>query len=197
MSDYDSPLRRFSEVFVRTALGAVWGIKVTGLDLIPRSGPLIVAFNHASLLDGPLVGAVIAPARRICFLGKKELFENPVLGWYLSRAGAIPLERGTMDMGAMRSALELLSRGGSIGLSPEGTRVKRGETRPPKLGVSFLASKSGASVLPTRIVGTGDFPRAFPLEVRFGSPLRPPPADAGREAASSFAKTVMDAVYAL
>src|SRR6185503_13515852 len=125
MSDYDSPLRRFSEVFVRGTLGAVWGIKVAGLDLVPRSGPLIVAFNHASLLDGPLVGAVIAPRRRICFLGKRELFDNPVLGWYLSRAGVIPLERGTMDMGAMRSALDTLARGGSIGLSPEGTRVKR------------------------------------------------------------------------
>ena len=127
MSDYDSPLRRFSEHLVHGTLSAVWGLKVTGMERVPLSGPLIVAFNHASLLDGPLVGAVIAPKRRPCFLGKKELFDNPVLGWYLSRAGAIPLERGTMDMGAMRSALELLAKGGSIGLSPEGTRVKRGD----------------------------------------------------------------------
>jgi 1-acyl-sn-glycerol-3-phosphate acyltransferase len=194
MSDFDSPLRRFSESFVSGVL-SLWGLTVTGLDLVPRSGPLIVAFNHASLLDGPMIGAAVAPARRPCFLGKKELFQYPVLGWFLNRAGAIPLERGTMDMGAMRAALELLAKGGTIGLSPEGTRVKAGETRPPKLGVSFLAAKSGALVLPARLVGTAEFPRRFPLEVRFGSPLAAPPE--GREAASSFARSVMDAIYAL
>ena len=197
MSDFDSPVRRWSESFVLGALGAIWGVKVAGLDLVPRSGPLIVAFNHSSLLDGPLVGSAIGPARRPCFLGKKELFDNPLLGWFLPRAGAIPLERGTADHAAMRAALELLERGGSIALSPEGTRVKPGAPpRPPKAGVSFLAAKSGARVLPVRLVGTAEFPRRFPLEVRFGSPLAPPSAE-GREAASSYARAVMDAVYAL
>jgi 1-acyl-sn-glycerol-3-phosphate acyltransferase len=196
MSDFDAPLRRWSESCVMAFLGSLWGVKVTGLDAVPRSGPLIVAFNHSSLLDGPLVGAAIAPARRPCFLGKKELFENPLLGWYLRQGGAIPLERGTADHSAMRAALERLKEGGSIGLSPEGTRVKPGQVRAPKLGVSFLAAKSGASVLPVRLVGTAEFPRAFPLEVRFGSPL-PPPTGEGREAASSYARSVMDAIYAL
>lgn len=196
MSDFDAPLRRWSESLVWGVLASVWGVKVTGLDSVPRSGPLIVAFNHTSLLDGPLVGAAIAPARRPCFLAKKELFLNPLLGWFLHRAGGIALERGTADHAAMRAALERLGEGGSIALSPEGTRVKRGESRPPKLGVSFLAAKSGAKVLPARLVGTAEFPRRFPLEVRFGSPL-PPPADEGREAASSYARAVMDAIYAL
>lgn len=195
MSDFDSPLRRWSESFVSSVLGAVWGIKVTGLDFIPRSGPLIAAFNHSSLLDGPLVGAAIAPARRPCFLGKKELFQYPVLGWFLKNAGSIPLDRGTGDHAAMRAALETLERGGSIGLSPEGTRVKPGQVRAPKLGVSFLAAKTGARVVPVHLVGTAEFPRRFPLEVRFGSPLAAPAE--GREAASSFARAVMDAIYAL
>jgi len=195
MSDFDSPLRRWSESFVSSTLGAVWGLKVTGLDFIPRSGPLIAAFNHASLLDGPLLGAAIAPARRPCFLGKKELFQYPVLGWFLTNAGSIPLDRGTGDHAAMRAALEILGRGGSIGLSPEGTRVKPGQVRAPKLGVSFLAAKTGARVVPVHLVGTAEFPRRFPLEVRFGAPLAAPAE--GREAASSFARAVMDAIYAL
>ena len=195
MSDFDAPLRRWSESFVSSVLGAVWGLKVTGLDLVPRSGPLIAAFNHSSLLDGPLVGAAIAPARRPCFLGKKELFQYPVLGWFLKNAGSIPLDRGTGDHAAMRAALEILERGGSIGLSPEGTRVKPGQVRAPKLGVSFLAAKTGARVVPIHLVGTAEFPRRFPLEVRFGSPLAAPAE--GREAASSFARAVMDAIYAL
>lgn len=197
MSDFDSPVRRFSEACVNGGLGGIWGIKVTGLDFVPRSGPLIVAFNHSSLLDGPLVGGAIAPARRPCFLGKKELFENLLLGWFLPRSGAIPLDRGTGDHAAMRAALELLQGGGSIGLSPEGTRVKPGSPpKPPKPGVAFLAAKSGARVLPTRLVGTAEFPRRFPLEVRFGAPLDPP-AEEGREAAAAYARKVMDAIYAL
>jgi len=195
MSDFDAPLRRWSESFAMSLLGAVWGVKVTGLDLVPRSGPLIAAFNHASLLDGPLVSAAIAPARQPRFLGKKELFRYPLLGWFMRNGGAIPLDRGTGDHAAMRAALGILERGGSIALSPEGTRVKPGQVRPPKAGVSFLAAKTGARVVPIHLVGTAEFPCRFPLEVRFGSPL-PAPAE-GREAASSFARALMDAIYAL
>ena len=195
MSDFDAPLRRWSESFAMSLLGAVWGVKVTGLDLVPRSGPLIAAFNHASLLDGPLVSAAIAPARQPRFLGKKELFRYPLLGWFMRNGGAIPLDRGTGDHAAMRAALGILERGGSIALSPEGTRVKPGQVRPPKAGVSFLAAKTGARVVPIHLVGTAEFPRRFPLEVRIGSPLAAPAE--GREAASSFARALMDAIYAL
>jgi len=196
MSDFDSRVRRGCEATVNGVLGGIWGLKVTGLERVPRNGPLIVAFNHSSLLDGPMVGGAIASARRPCFLGKKELFEIPLLGWFLPMTGAIPLDRGSADHAAMRAALDLLGRGGSIGLSPEGTRVKPGAPpRPPKSGVGFLAAKSGASVLPTRLVGTAEFPRRFPLEVRFGAPL-PPPTE-GRESALEFARAVMEAVYAL
>jgi 1-acyl-sn-glycerol-3-phosphate acyltransferase len=196
MSDFDSRFRRFSEALVYGILRSVWGVKVTGLDLVRRSGPLIVAFNHTSLADGPLLCVTIAEARRPCFLGKQELFQMPVLGSFLRSIGMIPLQRGTADHSAMRAALEILENGGSIGLAPEGTRVKPGETRPPKPGVGFLAAKAGAWVQPARLVGASRFPWAFPLEVRFGSPL-PPPAGEGREAASSFARSVMDAIYAL
>ncbi|MEK7382279.1 MAG: lysophospholipid acyltransferase family protein [Elusimicrobiota bacterium] len=195
MSDFDSSLRRCVESFVNSTLGALWGVKVTGLDFVPRSGPLIAAFNHSSLLDGPLLGAAMAPARRPCFLGKKELYRYPPLDWLLRNIGSIPLDRGTADHAAMRAALELLERGGAIALSPEGTRVKPGQVRPPKLGVSFLAAKTGARVLPVRLVGTAEFPRRFPLEVRVGVPLAAPTE--GREAALSFARVVMDAIYAL
>ncbi|HEX4046368.1 MAG TPA: lysophospholipid acyltransferase family protein [Elusimicrobiota bacterium] len=197
MSDFDSPFRRFCESVLYAVLRSVWGVKVTGLERVPRSGPLIVAFNHVSLVDGPLLCVAIASSRRPCFLGKQELFRVPGLGWFLRTVGMIPLQRGTADHAAMRAALEILEGGGTIGLAPEGTRVKPGETRAPKPGVGFLAAKTGARVQPARLVGAAEFPRRFPLEVRFGSPLPPPPADAGREAASSYARAVMEAIYAL
>jgi 1-acyl-sn-glycerol-3-phosphate acyltransferase len=196
MSDFDAPFRRLSESLVSAILGAVWGVKVTGLELVPRSGPLIVAFNHASLVDGPLICVTIASARRPCFLGKQELFQYPLLGSFLRNNGMIPLNRGAADHTAMRAAIEMLEQGGSIGLSPEGTRVKPGQVRAPKLGVSFLAAKTGAKVQPVRLIGNAEFPKAFPLEVRFGSPIAPPTGE-GREAALSFAKSVMEAIYAL
>ena len=197
MSTGDSvgTLRLRTEIFIASTLGAVWGVKATGLDEVPRSGPLIVACNHVSALDPLLLASTLAPARKVRFMGKKELFGNRALGWFLRQMATIPLDRSGADMGAMREALDVLEKGGCLGIFPEGTRVKPGETRAPKLGVSFLAAKTGARVLPVRVAGTAEFPRAFPLEVRCGALLAPPPE--GREAASSFARTVMDAIYAL
>jgi 1-acyl-sn-glycerol-3-phosphate acyltransferase len=197
MSDEAGAFRLWTEVAVHGTLSAVWGVKLTGLERVPRSGPLIVASNHASMIDPLLLCSTVAPARKVRYMGKKELFERrrqPV-GWFLLQMGSIPLDRSGADMGAMRAALDVLEKGGCLGIFPEGTRVKPGERRAPKLGLSFLAAKTGASVLPVRLVGTAEFPRKFPLEVRCGSPL-PPPAE-GREAASAFAKDVMEAIYAL
>jgi 1-acyl-sn-glycerol-3-phosphate acyltransferase len=195
MSDFESRVRVWSERFVNASLGSFWTVQTTGLDRVPRAGPLILACNHASLLDGPLLGGAIATARRPMYLGKKELFDNRLLGGFLRMAGVIPLDRGTGGPTAMREALQILERGGSICVFPEGTRVKAGETRPPKLGVSFLAAKSGAPVLPTRLVGTREFPLVAGVEVRFGLPLPAPPE--GREAAAAFARDVMSAIYGL
>jgi 1-acyl-sn-glycerol-3-phosphate acyltransferase len=197
MSNGDSvgTLRLWTEIFTHSTLSAIWGVKLTGLEAVPRSGPLIVACNHVSVVDPPLLASSLAPARKVRFMGKKELFENRPLGWFLKQMGSIPLDRSGADMGAMREALDVLQKGGCLGIFPEGTRVKPGEKRAPKQGVSFLAAKTGALVLPVRVLGTAEFPRAFPLEVRCGSPLTPPAE--GREAASSFARSVMEAIYAL
>jgi 1-acyl-sn-glycerol-3-phosphate acyltransferase len=195
MSDFDAALRRRSEDLAGALLRAFWGIKVSGLESVPRSGPLLVACNHASLADPPLLGVAIAPARRPCFLAKKELFSISALGSFFRGVGVIPLDRGSADHAAMRAAFEVLEAGGALAIFPEGTRTKPGERRAPKLGVSFLSARSRAPVIPARVVGTARFPRERPLEVRFGSPL-PPPAE-GREAASSHARAVMDAIYSL
>jgi 1-acyl-sn-glycerol-3-phosphate acyltransferase len=196
MSDQKGALRVWGEWTAASVLGAVWGVKITGLELVPREGPLIVACNHASLVDPPLLGGAIAPARGPRFLAKKELFRVPLLSWFMRGVGVIPLDRGSADHSAMRAALDTLEAGGSVAIFPEGTRMSPGERRSPKLGVSFLSGRTRARVTPARVIGTHDFPRAFPLEVRFGPALAPPSAE-GREAASAFAKTVMEAIYSL
>ena len=196
MSDADGRCRLWSEGFVCALAQAVWGLRVTGLERVPRSGALLVACNHVSVVDAPLLAAAIGPARRPRFLGKKELFENPALGWFFRSAGCIPLDRGGADLGAMRTALAVLERGDSLAIFPEGTRVRPGESRPPKTGVAFLSARTGAPVLPVCVRGTSDFPWSRPFEVRFGAPLKAA-QDEGREAALAYARAVMDAVNSL
>ena len=195
MSDASGWLRSAGIASVGSLLQAVWGLKVSGLDRVPRTGPAIFACNHVSLLDPALVNIGLAPARRPWFLAKKELFANPVSAWFFRESGAIPLDRGSSDFGALRAALEVLGSGGSLALFPEGTRVRPGETRAPKAGVAFLSARARAPVVPLRAVGTDRFPRAFPLELRVGAPLPPAPED--RQRAGAYARAVMDAVYRL
>lgn len=195
-ADASGGWRLVSEAFLRACLGTLWGVRATGLERVPRTGALLVACNHVSLLDPLLLAMAISTARRPRFLGKKELFERPLVGRYFRALGSIPLDRGGSDLGAMREALATLDRGGSIAIFPEGTRVRPGQSRPPKTGVSFLSARAGAPVLPVRVLGTADFPWSRPLEIRFGAPL-PAAKDEGREGAQAYARAVMEAVNSL
>ena len=195
-ADANFPMRILSEDVLRGLLGAIWGIKTTGLENVPLEGPLIIAANHASLVDGPLVGSVIAPRRRPFAMGKKELFEKPVLGWWLRGIGSFPVDRSGDATSALRAALAVLERGGCLYMAPEGTRVKPSERRAPKAGVSFLSARAGAPVVPVRVLGAAEFPRKFPLEVRIGAPLAPPMAE-DRATGLAYAKMVMESIYSL
>lgn len=195
-ADANFPMRIWSEAVVRGLLSAVWGMKVTGRENIPADGPLIVACNHVSLIDPPLMAVAVAPVRRPFGVGKKELFEKPVLGWWLRGTGSFPLDRSGNPMEAMRAGLDILGRGGCLAIFPEGTRVKPGETRAPKAGISFLSFRAKAPVLPVRVLGTADFPRTFPLEARIGAPL-PPPASDDRESQHAYARGVMERICSL
>ena len=195
-ADANFPVRIWSENLVRGLFTAIWGMKVTGLDNVPLQGPLIIAVNHVSLIDPPLMSVALAPRRRPFAVGKKELFEKPILGWWLRNTGNFPLDRQGDATSALRSALEVLEKGGCLAIYPEGTRVKPGEKRTPKAGVAFLAARSKAPVVPVRVLGTAEFPRRFPLEARIGKPIAPP-ASEDRETGLAFAKMVMESIYSL
>ncbi|MDD5655683.1 MAG: lysophospholipid acyltransferase family protein [Elusimicrobia bacterium] len=175
----------------------VWRLRVVGLERVPRSGAVILACNHVSNADPPILGAAVFPARSPRFLAKIELFRAPGLGWLMRRGGAIPLDRGRPDVGAMRSCLEMLRRGRLVAVFPEGTRARRGRPLPPKTGVAFLAARSGAPVVPARIVGSDRLARLGRLEVRFGAPLRFEGDAADYRACRDFARLVMEAVFSL
>ena len=195
-ADANFPMRIWSEAVARGLFTAIWGMKVTGLEHVPLNGPLIVAVNHVSMIDPPLAAVAVSPRRRPFGIGKKELFEKPLLGRWLRATGSFPLDRTGDATAAMKAALDVLQRGGSLFIYPEGTRVKPGQTRAPKAGVAFLSFRTGAPVVPLRVLGTAEFPRKFPLEARIGEPIAPP-ASEDRETGLAYAKTVMERIYSL
>ncbi len=190
-------IRRVSNALVLGALRGFWGVDVVGLELVPRTGAMIVAGNHVSNLDGFLLAVGLSGVRWPCFLGKAELFRVPVLGWFLRKCGSIPLERGRGDVAALRTAEDLLRRGWSLGMFPEGTRNKTGGRVSPKLGVAFLAARTGALVVPARIIGAARWPAPGRLEIRFGRPMAFAGEASDKGQVRAFAQAVMDRIFTL
>jgi 1-acyl-sn-glycerol-3-phosphate acyltransferase len=139
----------------RFGLQSIARVSVEGVGGLPSSGPLIIAANHMSNADPPFIGGWLAPAlgRRPIFLAKDVLFTGP-LGILIRSLGAEPVKAGGSDIGAYRVAKGILDEGGVVAILPEGTRAYDGVMGQPKPGVSLLATRTGAPVLPVGISGT-------------------------------------------
>jgi len=149
------PYPRFIAGLCRFGLRSIARVTVEGLDGLPTSGPLIIAANHMSNVDPPFIGGWLAPAlqHRPTFLAKESLFKGP-LGLLIRSLGAEPVKTGGSDIGAYRVAKGILDKGGVLAILPEGTRSFDGIMTQPKPGVSLLATRTGAPVLPVGISGT-------------------------------------------
>lgn len=174
------------------------------LDEIPAEGPLIIAANHASNLDVPMVGSWLIPrlGRRIHWLGKKELFDWPLIGWAARNGGVHPVDRGAADVDAFRLAQRILDEGHVLFVFPEGTRSPDGALQEARDGVALLALRTGAQIVP---IGIGGAHRVWPkgqrlphpgghVTVRVGRPFRaadalPPGTD--RKSAKGLATTLI------
>lgn len=191
-------VRRVSTIVFRTILRVFWGLDVKGLESVPRTGPIILAGNHDANMDGFVLAVAIAPVRWLRFVGKAEVFRWPIVGWWVRACGSIPLERGRPDVTALRTLEAVLKRGWGLALFPEGTRHKPGRARnKPKAGVGFLAGRSGAEVVPARLLGAARWPRPGRLEVRFGAAMRFSGDVSDHKQCEDFAQKVMDAVFLL
>lgn len=156
----------------RLVFQLVYGFEVEGLEQVPPEGGCILAANHTSLLDPPLL-AVVFP-RPVNFMAKKELFRWFPLAWIINKLGAFPVERGEADRGAIRRAQEILREGGVLGLFPEGTRGN-GPLRPFHNGAALFALKTGSPIVPVAIKGSRKKPfRGPPVRVKVGKPIVPP-----------------------
>ena len=133
--------------------------------------------NHISWLD-PLTLAICVWDREIHFMGKKELFENKFLGWCFRHLHAFPVDRGNIDMSAIRTAMNVIRDGDTLGIFPEGTRSKTGYMGPLLGGSALLALKSGCEILPVYIDGRYHLFR--PTRVIVGRPIEMADLRSGR-----------------
>lgn len=151
-----------------------WGrMRVSGLELLPLTGPLLLAGNHDSYWDTVAIGIATMPRRQIHALAKSSLWK-PGLNRVLDGMGQIPIDRGRGDVGALDRAVEELRAGACIGVFPEGTR-SLGRTLRARSGIGRLAERvPEAKVICVACSGTVDipkFPRSRPrIEIEFFEP---------------------------
>lgn len=128
-----------------------FSIQIMGKENIPsEKGGYIIASNHVSNNDPPMVGVVFKG--KYTFMAKEELFKiNRVFTWLITKLGAFPVKRGSKDMSVLNKAIESLKHGRIFVIFPEGTRSKTGELGKPKSGVSLIAAKAKAPVVPVFI----------------------------------------------
>jgi 1-acyl-sn-glycerol-3-phosphate acyltransferase len=145
-------------------------------ERVPLTGPVILASNHASFADPPLVGSSLP--REISYLARDTLFHKPLLGWYIRQLNAVPVNREGGGGPGLKAILDRLNSGGGIVLFPEGTRTPDGNLLPAKSGIGLIVAKSTAPVVPVRLGGTYEawgrhraWPKLGRVRIQFGEPM--------------------------
>lgn len=143
-----------------------------GLENIPQDKGFILCCNHVSMTDPVLLVAKIK--NQIYFMSKKEAFKFPVLGPIIKRMGAIDVDREANDKTAVVRSIEVVKKGGILGIFPEGTRNKEPGTPPKKAkaGAAFIALQTGADILPVAIYRKNKFRLFSKAKVNFGQPIK-------------------------
>ena len=152
---------------IRFLLFFVVRLRVKGLKNIPSEGGMILALNHRSNYDP--VFAAVACTRRLTFMAKAELFKNRFFGALLKNLGAFPVNRGSGDIGAIKSAFSILDSGRVMLIFPEGRRIKQGMESKAQPGVAMIAHRTGVPVVPAYIDGDVKWMRK--ITVTFGEPI--------------------------
>jgi len=181
----------------RTLFRLYFRWRVYNPERVPLAGGVILASNHASYLDPPLVGAGLR--RGINYLARENLFRFPVMGWVLRQWQVVPVDRDGGGAAGLRAILDRLLAGGAIILFPEGTRTRDGNLQPARSGIGLTVIKSTAPVVPVRVFGTFvaygrhlRIPRPHRVAVKYGQPM---PFEQLRTEAKACSKPRLKEIY--
>lgn len=151
-------LWRLIRFIVRIVAAIILDVHVVGRQHVPETGPLIIASNHLSWTDVPLIPAFLK--RRVVYMAKEEAFKAR-LGWLVRFLGAFPVKRGEADRQSLRAAQEQLKAERILSIFPEGTRSKIHSLAYAHAGMGLIALRSGAPVLPVAIYGSENALKKF------------------------------------
>ncbi len=148
-------------------------LEVSGLENLPAEGGVVLAANHMTNFDVFPIQLVLP--RLIFFMGKEELFRQPLMDAMLRRLGGFPVERGARDEWAIRHAQAVLQRGLVLGIFPEGKRNRGKGLAPAKSGAARLAISTGCPIVPVAVQGTQNMfksiSKRIPVVVKIGAPI--------------------------
>ncbi len=148
----------------------MFNVVVIGKENVPSEGAVVLCGNHISNYDPIMLSVPIRKSRQVRYIAKKELFQSKIGNFLFNSIGAFPVDRqAKMDMKAFKKAVSILKNGEILGIFAEGTRVKEGEQKAAKAGVSMFAVKGGAVVLPVAISGTYQFRST--ITIQYGEPM--------------------------
>ncbi len=169
---YDTPMWfwRSLRALARFIFALILDVHVTGQENVPAKGPCIVASNHLSWFDVPLVPAYMK--RKVVYMAKEELFYGR-LGWLVRLLGAFPVKRGEADRQSLRAADTQLKAGKIFIIFPEGTRSKTRRMAKGHVGLGMIALRSGVPVIPVAIWGSENALKVFRprINIVFGKPM--------------------------
>ena len=158
---------KFVKGFTGTLFKIFYRIKVEGKINASEEDGYMICSNHIHMFDPAFIMSNTKP--KIAFMMKKELTEVPILGKILLKCGAFPVDRGKGDIGAVKTAIDILNKKKVLSIFPEGTRHKDGKFRDIKKGAALIAIKAKAMVVPVRIIGNY---RLFSrMILRIGEPI--------------------------
>lgn len=181
-------------------VNSLYEIEYVGLENIPEDGGYIIASNHIDALDPVFIGLGIEN-RQLHFMGKKELFENPIAKSFLTKLNGFPIVRGSADSEALNYAVRVVKEGHILGIFPEGTRSKDFKPARAKSGIAMIAHQAKASVLPVSVYNRDEMKKKSKITIRFGE-LIPYEnlgisEDASREEIKGCAKMIMEKIVKL
>lgn len=185
-----------TRLFFQIVLKLYNRMDIYGQELIPTSGPYMVVSNHGSILDGFII--ITGLKEPLYIMAKKEAFERPILGWYLRKVLAFPVDRSKPDTNAVKNVLRILSRGDCIGMFPEGTRNLEGKVSKFKQGAIKFALKKQIPIVPVYILNSH---RLLPNGTNFPHPVKMsltfmPPIDTKAELlAGKTDKDILEKLY--